>query len=403
MTEESLPFAGLRVVDASSFIAGPAAATILGDFGADVIKVESPDGGDTFRNFHTSPVIAPHEVNYCWELVSRNKRSIALDLKTPAARAVFHRLVAAADILVTNYPFPVRAKLGLRYADLSALNPRLIYASLSGYGETGPDADRPGYDTTAYFARSGLIAATTVEGAPPSFSVPAQGDHPTGTSLFAAIMMALWRRERTGKGAEVSTSLLGNGLWANGLIAQGVLLGGTLPPRMPRTQPRTAFPMSYLTADGRWMNLAVVNEDKDWPVFCRLVDRPDLAADPRFADTPTRRANALALMPLLEAEFAKRTLAEWQVLLRGSGITYGFINRVSDVVDDPQAEAAGAIRPTANPAMPRAIANPIRVDFAEQRPAGPAPTLGQHTDEILREIGIGEAEVAALRESGAIR
>ncbi len=402
MTEESLPFAGLTVLDASSFIAGPAAATMLGDFGADVIKVESPDGGDTFRAFGSSPVIAPHEVNYCWELVSRNKRSIALDLKLEQGRDVFRRLVARADVLVTNFPFPVRARLGLRYADLAPLNPRLIYASLSGYGESGPDADRPGYDTTAYFARSGLIAATTVEGAPPSFSVPAQGDHPTGTALFAAIMMALLRRERTGKGAEVSTSLLGNGLWANGLVAQGVLLGGELPPRMPRTKPRTALPMSYLTADGRWMNLAVVNEDKDWPVFCRLVGRPDLAADPRFADTPTRRAHAADLMPILEAEFAKRTLEEWQALLRGSGITYGYINRVADAVNDPQAEAAGAIRPSANPAMPRVIANPLRLDFAEQLPAGPAPALGQHTDEILREIGMDEAEIMIVKGARAV-
>ncbi len=402
MSQESLPFAGLKVLDCSSFIAAPAAATIFGDYGADVIKVESPDGGDTFRGFGSSPVLAPHEVNYCWELVSRNKRSIALDLKLAEGRAVLHRLVAGADILITNFPFPVRARLGLRHADLAAHNPRLIYASLSGYGESGSDADRPGYDTTAYFARSGLTAATTVEGAPPSFSVPAQGDHPTGTALFAAIMMALWRRERTGQGAEVSTSLLGNGLWANGLVAQGVLLGGELPPRMPRTRPRTAFPMSYLTADGRWMNLAVVNEDRDWPVFCRLVNRPDLAADPRFADTATRRAHALDLLELLEAEFAKRTLDEWQALLRGSGITYGYINRVADAVNDPQAEAAGAIRATANAAMPRAITNPIRLDFAEQRPAGPAPALGQHTDEVLRESGMTDAEIAALRECGAI-
>lgn len=160
--------------------------------------------------------------------------------------------------------------------------------------------------------------------------------------------------------------------------------------------------MSYLTADGRWMNLAVVNEDRDWPVFCRLVNRPDLAADPRFADTATRRAHALDLLGLLEAEFAKRTLDEWQAPLRGSGITYGYINRVADAVNDPQAEAAGAIRPTANAAMPRAITNPIRLDFAEQRPAGPAPALGQHTDEVLRESGMTDAEIAALRECGAI-
>lgn len=402
MAQEALPFEGLKVLDVSSFVAGPAAATILGDFGADVIKVEAPDGGDPFRNFHTSHGVPQHPVNFCWELTSRNKRSIAIDLKSEAGRAVFGRLVQAADILVTNFPPPVRTRLNLTYADMAPLNDRLIYASLTGYGETGPDVDQPGYDATAYFARSGLLDAMTTEGAAPAFSVPGMGDHPTATALFAAIMVALWRRERTGKGAEVGTSLLANGWWANGIIGQAALLDAFLEHRPPRWRPRSALVNQYLTRDGRWINLAMAREEKLWPLFARAIGRPELIDDPRFTDTPARRAHGAELAAILDPIFASRSLTEWEALLKASGITYGIINRLQDAGRDSQAVAAGAIRDTASPAIPRTIANPLRFDFADQRPATPAPELGEHTDAILQEIGASPAEIAALRAAGAV-
>ena len=402
MAQEALPFEGLKVLDVSSFVAGPAAATILGDFGADVIKVEAPEGGDPFRNFHTSHGVPKHPVNFCWELTSRNKRSIAIDLKSDAGRAVFRRLVQQADILVTNFPPPVRTRLKLTYADMAPLNDRLIYASLTGYGETGPDVDQPGYDATAYFARSGLIDAMTTEGAPPAFSVPGMGDHPTATALFAAIMVALWRRERSGKGAEVGTSLLANGWWANGIIGQGALLDAYLANRPPRSRPRSALVNQYQTKDGRWINLAMAREEKLWPGFARAIGRADLLEDARFTDITARRANGTALAAILDPIFAAHTLAEWEALLKAAGITYGIINRLQDASHDQQALAAGAIRDTANPALPRTVANPLRFDFADQRPAQPAPALGQHTDTILQELGASPAEIATLRASGAV-
>ena len=396
------PFAGLRVLDIGSFVAGPAAATILGDYGADVVKIEPPGEGDPFRAFHASHGVPRHEVNFCWHLASRNKRSLALDLKSADGRAALDRLVAGADILVTNYPPGVRARLRLRYADLAPLNPCLIYASLTGYGESGPDSTQPGYDATAYFARSGLLDSTTYEGAPPSFSVPGAGDHPTATALFASIMLGLWRRERTGKGSEVGTSLLANGLWANGVLAQGALLSAVLPQRPPRTRPRSALANQYRTKDGRWINLAVAREEKLWPVFCGAIGRPELVEDPRFADTPTRRANGAALTAILDPLFDARTLDEWQAAFKAVGITYGVINRLGDVAEDAQAVAAGAVVATAIPGMPRTIANPVRADFARQRAATPAPALGADSDAVLREAGFGPDEIAALRRSGAV-
>lgn len=402
MTDESLPFSGLLVLDVATFVAGPAAATILGDFGADVIKVEPPVEGDPFRRFGQSHGVPPHPVNFCWEFTSRGKRSFAVDLKNTQGRAAFERLVAKADIAVVNYPAAVRERLKVRAQDLRPLNDRLIYASLTGYGETGPDAGQPGFDATAYFARAGLLDAMTYEGAPPAFSAPGSGDHATATALFASIMIALRQRDRTGKGAEVGTSLLGNGLWANGILAQGALLGAVLPNRPPRTRPRSAVVNQYRTADDRWLNLTLAREEKMWPVFCKVIGREELIGDPRFKEVPTRRAHGAALAAILDPIFATKTLAEWGALFKSVGITFGDINRLADIAGDPQPEAAGAVRATANPAMPRSIANPLRVDFAEQRAARPAPDLGEHTDAILRDLGYGDSDIAALRKSGAV-
>jgi formyl-CoA transferase len=242
----------------------------------------------------------------------------------------------------------------------------------------------------------------TYEGAPPAFSAPGSGDHATATALFASIMIALRQRDRTGTGAEVGTSLLGNGLWANGILAQGALLGAVLPNRPPRTRPRSAVVNQYRTADERWLNLTLAREEKMWPVFCRVIERLDLIDDPRFREVPARRANGTALAAILDLIFATRTLAEWGELFKAARITFGDINRLADIAGDPQPEAAGAVRKTANPVLPRSIANPLRVDFAEQRAARPAPELGEHTDAILRDLGYGDSDIAALRKSGAV-
>jgi crotonobetainyl-CoA:carnitine CoA-transferase CaiB-like acyl-CoA transferase len=399
----ALPLQGLRVLDLASFIAGPIATTVLGDYGAEVIKIEPPGEGDPQRKLGQAHSIPQHPVNFCWHLVNRNKRAIVLDLKHAEGRAAFDKLVATADVMVVNFPLKVRERLRMRYADVAPLNPKLIYASMTGYGEEGPDAEQPGFDSTAFFARSGLLDALTYEGGPPAFSLPAQGDQMAGMNLFAAISMALLHRERTGEGSEVSTSLHAGGLWSNAMLAQGALLGAFVAPRPPRTTPRSALANQYRTSDGRWIQLTIVREDKLWPELCQAIERMDLMKDARFQTTELRRAHATELAAILDPIFAARPWPEWKTRLRRHEITFGLLGVVRDVPHDEQAVANGAIVPSAVAEMPRTISAPIRLSFAPvPEMPGPAPGHGQHTDEILAELGYSTAEIARLRKRGAV-
>ncbi len=400
---ERLPLAGLKVLDLASFIAGPVATTVMGDYGAEVIKIEPPGEGDPQRRLGQAHSIPQHPVNFCWHLVNRNKRSVVLDLKHPEGRAAFDRLLVTADVMVVNFPLKVRARLKMRYEDVAPLHPRLIYASMTGYGESGPDADQPGFDSTAFFARSGLLDALTHQDGPPAFSLPAQGDQMAGMNLFAAISMALLHRERTGLGSEVSTSLHAGGLWSNAMLAQGALLGAYVAPRPPRHQPRSALANQYKTADGRWIQLTIVREDKLWPPLCRALERPDLIADPRFDTTDKRRARAPELAAILDPIFAAQPWLEWRRRLREGEITFGLLGVLRDVPDDEQAVANGSVVPTKVEEMPTTLSAPIRLSFAAT-PAdpGPGPGLGQHTDEVLGELGYSDGEIARLRAAGAL-
>ena len=224
MTVESV-FTGLKVVDLASFIAGPGAATILSDFGAEVIKVEPPGSGDPHRYTYKIPPQPRANDNYAWHLDNRNKRGLAVDLKSPQAKHVIERLVKWADVLIVNFPYPVRKRLKLTYEDVAQWNSRLIYADITGYGDHGPDADQPGFDITAYWARSGLLALMRDAGAPPMLPVAGSGDHATAVGLYAAIVTALYRRERTGKGSHVTTSLIAEGAWSCSMSVQAALCG----------------------------------------------------------------------------------------------------------------------------------------------------------------------------------
>jgi formyl-CoA transferase len=403
MTDSALPLAGLRVLDISSFIAAPAAAVVLGDWGAEVIKVEGPDGDPNRSIMHDSSNYPKAEVNYPWQMDSRNKRSIVLDLKKPEARTALDRLIEKSDILICNFPPPVRDKLRLAYGDVKQVNPKLIYASLTGYGETGPDRDRPGFDATAYFARSGLLDAQRYEGGPPGVPGPAQGDRATAMALVSSILMALIHRMKTGEGSWVGTSLLGNGLWSCGVIAQAALVGAFLPHRPPPDRPRSALGNIYRTSDDRWLQLTIVRTDKMWRPLCEALGLAALADDPRFATEPERRSRSAELAKIISGTFAAKPCEHWLEALAANAITFGVISRPQDVPDDQQAIACGAVVETEIPDMPRTLANPIRLGFAEQRIARPAPALGQHSEEILREAGMSASEVAALKTAGAIR
>src|SRR5262249_37021117 len=272
---------GLKVLDAASFIAGPVATTVMADFGAAVVKGEPP-GADTYRIRTTG--YPPSAYNFPWIVDNRTKRAIAIDLRTADGQAVLHRLVTQADVFVTNLPLDARSRLRVGWDDLSPLNPLLIYASGTAYGERGAEAARPGVDSTALWARTGLMDLVRPSpDAPPARSLPGMGDHPTGMSLFGAIMAALYQRERTGRGAMVSTSLLANGLWLTAIPAQGILCGARPVVRPPREEAVDALGNLYRSRDGRWFLIALTPDGRRWQDFTGAIGRPELHGDSRFA------------------------------------------------------------------------------------------------------------------------
>ena len=395
--------AGLKVIDAGSFIAAPAAATVMADHGAEVIKLEPP-AGDPFRHLRYAPGNPPCEVDYGWLVDNRNKRGLALDLKAEAGREVLYRLIRDTDVFITNLPLAARERLGIGYDTLAAHNERLIYASLTAYGEQGPERLNTGFDSTALWARSGLMdMVRPTPDSPPVKSLPGMGDHPTAISLYAGIATALFRRERTGKGGYVATNLMANGLWWNALHAQAMLCGVEFPRRPGREDAPSALHNFYRTADGRWLQLVVIPEDKRWPQLARAVGRPDLIEDPRFASRPDRHANHRALIRELDRAFVAADLATWRERLDEHGVAYGVISTLRDLPEDRQMLESGALVPLddAEAGASHVVSSPIWIDGAQRTRPSRAPDIGEHSAEILRELGYSAGEIDALQASGA--
>jgi crotonobetainyl-CoA:carnitine CoA-transferase CaiB-like acyl-CoA transferase len=395
---ESL-FAGLRVIDCASWIAGPAAATILSDFGADVLKIEPPGAGDPWR---ASTPVPGKPIDHYWQLTSRNKRSLAIDLKHAEGIAVLHRLIASADVFVTNFPLPVRGRLRIAASDLLALNPRLIYASLTAYGERGDEAARTGFDSTVYWARTGLMdmVRATVD-TEPARSVPGMGDHPSATALYAAIVTALYRREKTGKGGIAQSSLLQNGAWANACFIQSRLFGEHVPHRAPRAQAPNPFANHYRCRDGRWFIMALFNEQRQLRGFLEAIGCTHLGEDPRFATSAARKENAGALVAILDEVFAQRNLAEWGAILDAAGVTFGVVGSVDEASSDTQMQRIGALVAFAD-GKHLTVSSPFHLDGEVKVAPRRAPSVGQHTDEVLQEVGYSQAEILRLRALGVL-
>ncbi|WP_043341128.1 CaiB/BaiF CoA transferase family protein [Belnapia moabensis] len=392
-------FAGLRVIDAASYIAGPSATTILGDFGASVIKLEPP-GGDAYRALATAPGQPQSGTDYPWMLDNRGKRGLTLDLKRAEAQAVLHRLIASADVFVTNAVPRLRGGLGIGPDTLAALNPRLIYAALTAYGETGPEADKTGFDATAYWARSGLMDLVRPDaGAPPARSVAGMGDHPAGLALYGAIVTALYRRERTGQGGFVHASLLDVGLWSNSFMVQAALDGARFVPRPPRDQAPNALVNLYRAGCGRWFLLALLNEARQWPALLEALGQPAWGEDQRFASPPLRRTHAPALIAALDAAFATRSLTEWRPVLDAANLTFDAVATTDEAAAADQPRATGAIRRSS--AGRWTVDSPLHIAGEAKSPAMPPPGLGEDEAAILSEHGYTPAEIEALREAGA--
>jgi formyl-CoA transferase len=390
---------GLRVIDCSTYIAGPAAAVILSDFGADVIKIERPPHGDPYRYLVQVPGMPVSDQNYCWILDSRNKRSVALNLNDPEARDVLLKLVRAADIFITNYQPQLQRKFKLEYADLSAINSRLIYASVTGYGESGADAEKPGYDATAYWGRSGLMYSMHNGDAEPVQSPAGFGDHPTSMSLFAGIMLALYRRQLTGEGSRVTTSLMANGAWSHSCAIQAALCGAQFMPKWTRKNAINPLVNHYLTRDGHRIFFCLLDPPRDWPNLCRALGFPELIDDPRFNTTVGRRENSASLIERMDAAFAQCDVSHWARVLQEYDLIWGPVEPPWDVAHDPQFELNHVFAEIA-PGL-KTVQNPIRVEGLEKQPPRMAPGIGQHTREVLHELGYAEAEIAKMIERGA--
>ncbi|GAC1332967.1 MAG: CoA transferase [Beijerinckiaceae bacterium] len=394
-------FEGLKVLDCASFIAAPAAATILADFGADVIKIEPPSG-DPYRKLPQIRGQPKSPLNYAWMLTSRSKRSLALDLAKPEGQAVLARLIADADIFITNMPPRVRERLGISHKQIAHLNPRLIYASFTGYGEAGAEANKPGFDSNAYWARSGLMSEVRPDAdSAPARSVAGMGDHPAALALYGAIVTALYRREKTGKGGHVSSSLLANGLWSNGIPIQAKLCDATFTPRPRREHALNALTNHYKCRDGRWLMLSLLDEERQWPVLAGALRRPELLADPRFETAAARHSNAPDLVAIFDEAFAARDFAEWRGILDASGLIFGFVATLDDAVQDKQARDNHFIIPITDGSA-CTIDSPIFIDDVTKRQPTPAPEIGESSDEILAEAGYSQAEIAGLRGAGIV-
>ena len=395
-------FDGLKVIDCASFIAAPAAATVLGDFGADVVKIEPPGIGDAYRHLPKLPGNPVSEHNYAWLLDSRNKRSVALDLAKPDGQAVVQRLASTADVFVTNYPLRARGRLGIDYGTLAPLNDRLVYASFTGYGELGEEANKPGFDVTAWWARSGLmdIVRTAALDAPVR-PVPGMGDHPSAMTLFAAIVTALYQRERTGRGAYVTSSLVANGLWANAYLAQAALCGAVAIPRPPRVEALNALTTYYRCRDGLWLILTLVNEERHWPVLAKCMGREDLITDPRFATTADRHAYSGALVAVLDEIFATRDRDEWRTILHDNGIIFEVVATADEIPVDQQLMVNRILVPMEDDAM-MTVDSPLAIRGADKVTPRRPPDLGEHTDEVLHDAGYDDDEIKELRAGGAV-
>jgi formyl-CoA transferase len=394
-------FSGLKVVDFASFIAGPSAAVILSDFGADVIKVEPPSG-DMWRIGNKLPPQPQAKDAYQWHLANRNKRGLSLDLKSPSAQQVLERLVKWADVLIVNTPHPARKRLKLEYDDLVDWNPRLIYADVTGFGEKGPDAELPGFDITAYWARSGLLSMTRDAGAPPTWPVAGSGDNATAVGLYGAIVTALYRRERTGKGSHVTTSLLAEGVWSASVSIQAALCEAKFFAPHDRKNPANAALNVYRASDGTWFVL-IVTPDK-LAVLAKAIGRADLLTDPRFSDQAKLMQNMPQLTAILDEVFSSQPMAHWYEVFNGVHVTFGAVREPQEVVKDPQLRANDIVVPLegAGGKLTSTISSPIQMHGITKVPAKRAPELGEHNEEILEQLGFSAAEIEGFRASRAI-
>ena len=396
------PLEGIRVVDVSQFAAGPTTAAFLGDWGAEVIHVEHPIKGDGTRGVQSGSgqgIYRQASINYLWDLWNRNKKGMTVDMGKARGKEIMSKLVGTADVFLSNLrPYEIE-KFGLNYDNLKQINPKLIYANISGYGLKGPDKDGPGYDSCAFFARTGILHQLAEPGMDPAMSRPAMGDNTTGLACFAGIMVALYMRERTGIGQEVDVSLYNTGVWVLSVDVQGALTTGDAVQQERRKAAANPLRNHYKTQEGRWLMLAMLQSDPYWSQVCKMLEREDLESDPRFSSFQQRARNSVELIGILDQIFSTKTLVEWKASMEKFGIPWAPLQTVEEVIHDPQTRVNEFFwkfdHPTHGPM--ELVANPIKLSKTPPTMRMPGPEFSQHTEEILLELGYSWEDIAQLK------
>jgi len=395
---------GIKVVEYATYMAAPGCGGILSDWGAEVVKVEPP-GGDPIRKFFKT-IGTDIADNPVFDFDNRGKRSIIVDTSTPEGQAIVKKMAQSADVFLTNVRPGGLERSGLDYESLAVVNPKLVYCSLTGYGLSGPDADRPGFDVASFWSRTGVAALTIPKGQEPFALRTAFGDHTTSMAAAAGICAALVEAGRTGKGRLVEASLLRAGLYALGSdVAIQLFFGriGSTKSRAEQIQPLMNF---FKTKDDHWLCIVSRQGDVDWAPICRAVGREDIIEDERFTTAKARRANSAELVAILDEGFTTFTKEEMATRLDENVLAWAPVQTLADVAADPQAEAAGAFVDTPSAkgdgSTFRAPASPIRFPGADDGPKGPSPAMGQHTREVLQDLGMDTAAIDAAIAAGTV-
>jgi len=405
MTATAKVFDGVRVVELAQWVFVPVAGALLADWGADVIRIEHPEG-DPYRALATQGIGSDSGgVNLSVALANRGKRSLALDLKKEKGLEILHKLLETADVFLTNLRPKALHKLGLDADQLTARYPGLVYARGNGYGMRGPDADHAGYDASAFFARGGVADALT----PPERDYPinqrgAMGDRSGGMAIAFGISGALLKKYKTGKGSVVDVSLLATAMWTLSSDLLTVIQGSDIPRPADRSSLPNPLTGTYRTSDSRYIALMFLQADRYWPDFCRALGREELIEDPRFADMAARRANCAACIAELDKEFGKRTYDESRALMGSIDVPWAPVQKVSELLDDPQVIANGYIgEVVSDDDSPSYRLPAVPVQFDEQPPElRRAPELGEHTELILMELGYEWENIEKLQSQGII-
>ncbi|MDY7100833.1 MAG: CoA transferase [Actinomycetota bacterium] len=399
------PLEGIRVLELANFAAAPSAAAIMADLGAEVVKVE-PIAGDAMWGTMRQARMPEGQPNpdHPMQFVNRGKRSVAIAIDTDDGAALVRRLISSSDVVITNLLPGRRSRYGLAPADLLAIKDDLVVGVLTGYGEEGDEIDRPGFDVTAFFSRSGLAGLPPDPSAGPVKFRPAQGDHTTGLALFGGIMAALRARDLGGGGQVVEASLLRAATWTAAFDLVTALVDGRSATPRNRRESVSAMAEAYPCADGRWIQLAMVHPTAKWPAFCTAIERPELI-DHEVYGTPKGRFDHMAeLIDLLDDVFRTRTLVEWGERLDAEGCVWAPVNTPAEATVDPQVRATGAFETVDHPDGPfETVAVPFRMPGADVGVRGPYLGRGADTDDVLSDLlGLDASELDRLRGAGAI-